>query len=404
MMVMRPKYKKLILLLPWTEYLDVHLKKDTGLFPVYFAKTYNIPVEIVFFESPLSTQITSHRGVAIRRLESVKGITNPPGLFKQPVKFLKFLLRLFRFLKKENSAISHIMLFHLTSYTAFLCTYVKMWYPHIKIYIKLDINEFGVRRLVERGNLFQNIIWYNLIPHIDLISAETKNVVSALHKNPRFSKIEYVPNGFDDELISYSADSLPRCNTIITVGRLFSAPKNTELLLEILSILDLKGWRVKLIGPIETNERDGFSIRADFFLKHQHLRNAVEFTGNISGVAQLAHILGESKIFLFTSRFESFGIALLEAAAAGDYVITTDVGCGRDLTRDGKFGFVCPESRTGFQNEAVIKQTIANHLQSIIDGKIDIDGNRMMQKEYVFKNYAMSEVVKSPCFRNFFAE
>jgi glycosyltransferase involved in cell wall biosynthesis len=403
-LAMQSKCKKLILLLPWTEYLDVHLKKDTGLFPVYFAKTYNMPVEIVFFESPLSTQITSHRGVAIRRLKSIKGIINPPGLFKQPFKFFKFLLRIFGFIKKENNVISHIMLFHLTSYTAFLCIYIKMRYPHIKTYIKLDMSESGARRLAGHGNLFQNIIWYNLIPHIDLISAETKRVVSALRKNPCLSKIEYVPNGFDDELVSYSADSLPRCNTIITVARLFSAPKNTELLLEILSILDLKGWKVKLIGPIETNERDGFSICADFFIKHPHLRNAVEFTGNISNVAQLARILGESKIFLFTSRFESFGIALLEAAAAGDYVITTDVGCGRDLTRNGKFGFVCPESRTGFQNEAVIKQTMANYLQSIIDGKIDIDGNRIMQKEYIFKNYAMSEIVKSPCFRNFFAE
>jgi glycosyltransferase involved in cell wall biosynthesis len=400
---MQYQYKKMLLLLPWTEYLDVHLKKDTTLFPVYFAKIYKIPVEIVFFDSPVSTKITSYRGVTLRRLEPVKGIISPPSLFKRPIKFLKFLLRMFEFIKKENGAISHIMLFHLTYYTAFLCLFIKKKYPHIKIYIKLDMTEFEARRLAEHGNLFQFFLFRNIIPHIDLVSSETTWAVSILHKKPFFSKTEYVPNGYDADLFSWSAGVLKRrCNTIITVGRLFSFPKNTELLLDILSELDFKDWNVRLIGPVETSSRNGSACIKAFFENSPHLRTKIEFVGNISDTDQLKFEYEKAKVFILLSRFEGSSLALVEAAMAGNYIIATDVGSIRDITADGKFGFICPESRQGRQNEATIKKSVKEHLQSIIDGKIDPQINGDALKVYCSDNFLMDAIVKNPCFKHFF--
>jgi glycosyltransferase involved in cell wall biosynthesis len=190
-------------------------------------------------------------------------------------------------------------------------------------------------------------------------------------------------------------------NIIMTVGRLFSYQKNTELLLNIIAGLHLKDWKVRLIGPLETEECDGFAYRASFFTRYPHLQDAVEFTGNISNRVELVRIMREATVFLFTSRWEGSSLALLEAAAAGNYIITTDVGGARDVTKNGEFGFICPESRTDIQNEVTIKTAVIEHLQSIIDGKVAIEHNRDMQKNYVFEQYTMSSIVNKPCFKDF---
>jgi glycosyltransferase involved in cell wall biosynthesis len=174
------------------------------------------------------------------------------------------------------------------------------------------------------------------------------------------------------------------------------------LLLEIVTGLNLRNWKVRLIGPLETEECDGVAHRASFFMQYPHLQDTVEFTGNVSDALELTCIMQEAKIFLFTSRYESFGITLLEATAAGNYIIATDVGSARDITKDGLFGFICPESCRGRQNEAMIKSAAINHLQSIIDGKIAIEWNRSIQQDYIFKHYTMSNIVKKECFKEFF--
>jgi glycosyltransferase involved in cell wall biosynthesis len=393
--------KRLVLLLPWTNYLDVHLKKDTGLFPVYFSKEYNIPVEIVFFDGFTgSTKETFHRGVAIRKIKPPKGVTTVPSLKKSPFKFFSLLSKMFHFIKRESKSISHIMLFHLTYYSVFLCLYIKIRYPRIKIYIKMDTDETGARYLVKRRFSIVNIA----VALADLVSCETKSGAQVFQGVPRLSKIQYVPNGIDDEL--YYPPPPPHSilvkeRLLITVGNLFSYPKNTELLLDIIAGLHLRDWKVRLIGPLETEECDGFAYRAAFFARYPHLQSAVEFTGNISDRVELVRIMREATVFLFTSRWESFGIALLEAAAAGDYIISTDVGCAQEITKDGSFGFICPESLKGSQNEEVIKVAMIEHLQSVIDGKIDIEYNRNSQKDYAFQQYTMSSIVNKPCFKDF---
>ena len=42
---------KIVALLPWKSFQDVHLKKDPGLFPKYISYEYKIPYEIVFMDA-----------------------------------------------------------------------------------------------------------------------------------------------------------------------------------------------------------------------------------------------------------------------------------------------------------------------------------------------------------------
>lgn len=51
--------------------------------------------------------------------------------------------------------------------------------------------------------------------------------------------------------------------------------------------------------------------------------------------------------FLLTSLYEGYGMTLVEAAAAGCPIATTDVGVARELIRDGEDSFVCPVGDAG---------------------------------------------------------
>jgi glycosyltransferase involved in cell wall biosynthesis len=58
--------------------------------------------------------------------------------------------------------------------------------------------------------------------------------------------------------------------------------------------------------------------------------------------SELAARLGDFAVFLFPTRYEGFGIVVLEAMRAGLAVVTTPTGAGVDVVRDGKNGLLVP--------------------------------------------------------------
>ena len=63
-----------------------------------------------------------------------------------------------------------------------------------------------------------------------------------------------MPNGFDEETLKtlsiVEKDFGHKENIMITVGRLGTYQKNTEMLLNALDLMELRDWKVYLIGSI----------------------------------------------------------------------------------------------------------------------------------------------------------
>lgn len=133
-------------------------------------------------------------------------------------------------------------------------------------------------------------------------------------------------------------------NVIITCGRLGSYQKNTEMLLKALANVDLKDWKVYLIGPmtgdfsLATENRNFREYVKAFFEKYPHIKEKVIFTGAIFDTHVLFEYFRKAKIFVLTSRYEGFGNVLAHARWNSDYIISTDVGGACDMTDNWKYG------------------------------------------------------------------
>ena len=73
------------------------------------------------------------------------------------------------------------------------------------------------------------------------------------------------------------------------------------------------------------------------------LVNKVIFKGYISNRDEISKYYKKSKIFCLPSRWESYSIALIEAAYFGNYIISTDVGVAKELLNITKYGELIPK-------------------------------------------------------------
>lgn len=174
-----------------------------------------------------------------------------------------------------------------------------------------------------------------------------------------------MPNGFDNEGLSGMNIKIKsyaeKKDQFITVGRIGATPKNTEMLLRALRNVDLKDWKMIVIGPYN----DNFALKIDtFFCENSGKSENIVFMGNITDKQVLWNLYNESKVFVFTSDYESFGLVFLEAAMFHNYIVSTNVGAFPDVTQNGKYGESVPLDDD---------TALAKKMQDIVDGRADID-------------------------------
>ena len=370
----------------------VHLKKDVGLFPIYFKKYYFDQVELLCFEKE-NTIPENFRNIKITQITNKKfRKENSSRITDLFINIQKILIGI-RYIK-NNKDITHVMMFHAMIEHLILCKKLKKKFPHIKLYIKFDTDFDGCKQFSLSQNKIFKLIRYNTIPYVDLFTAETESSVNVLKKNPIIeNKIYYIPNGYDDELL-HKIDLSKKQKQIITVGRLGTFQKNTELFLEIISQINLKDWNIKLIGPIEPSFVPKIT---KFYEENPQLENKVSFTGNITDINEMLNIYINSSIFILTSRSESSALVLLESAINGNYILSTDVGAIRQISTDNDFCYIASHSKKNEQDEDIIKEEMRNQLQLIINGEISL--NKLQEQiDYCKQNFLMSNIIKSECF------
>ncbi len=346
-----------------------HLGKDVFLVPFYLGLNLGYNVTIVYPLTETNKDFpTEIQGVKLVPIRLKKRLSWFP--FWRTWNFYIYLLR-------NSSSIDVLMRFHLSIHTLLMTIIYKIIHSKGAVYVKMDINPNSLLKEKDfKVTGFQSWIkkcLYRTYTHkLDVCSCETSLAYEYLKKmqnhHPLYNlgnKLLFIPNGFDEDLLrclSIKEKSFAeKENVMITVGRLGTPEKNTSMLLEALKIVDLQDWKFYLIGPMEAN------LKADiekFYYHFPEKRNQVILTGPIYDKKELWEYYNRSKVFVLTSRWESYALVLSEAQRFRNYILSTNVGAFNDITEHGKYGI-------SINQEDV--SDLVDKMNSIISNKINID-------------------------------
>jgi len=300
---------------------NVNLVKEMGMIPYKLHKLFNYHSTVACYNLDEYTYLKNEvEGLNIDFIEN---------------KYNNYSLDGIRYLRKNAKNIDILQIFHITMYSMLYAFTFKKLNPKGKIYLKLDCSHKLIDRIAEL-NKVQRYFLDQYLYNVDLISVEQKLLFDKIRLllEPHKNKIINIPNGVDftyleEKNIKYNYEV--KENIILNVARVGTEEKNTEMLLEAFkNIKDdcRQGWKMIIIGPIEKSFEKYIN---DFFHENPTLKDVVEFKGSIEDREELFKYYEKSKIFSLTSRFESFGIAFIEAAALGNVIVSTDVGIAREI-------------------------------------------------------------------------
>ena len=349
--------KKLTLL--WREFNSLELGKDVMLVPYYLGKSLNYDVEICM-------NYTDEQADEIAKYIQRTGAT----IVRKSIGFTPFrrISAYFKYLIINAKKTDILMCFHWRTETYFCILFYKLLNPGGKIYIKLDTDsgeEFDTNRHKGIKRWLLHKLYKTCIRRVNCFSCETSKVYNTICQNKEFgtilkNKLILMPNGFDEELFqSFNIKErsfAEKENLIITVGRIGTEQKNTKLLLNALQNINLRNWKVCLIGPISIDFQETID---EFYQQNSEKQNQVQFVGPINNKRQLWEWYNRAKVFVLTSNWESYGIVLTEAKRFNNYIVSTPVGAAYDIIENNLNGNIIAS------NHMELSET----LQSIINGK-----------------------------------
>lgn len=330
----------------FTEAENFHLIKDVGQIPYFMFKTQEYDGELVSYQnSPdypyLKNEVSGLKLTFIPNNGRIFGFEKSVAMF----------------LFKQSKSIEVLNLFHFKRENFIYLLIYKILNPKGKSYVKLDIdilffknyNSFFFSNYKLKNGLLK-ILCNWIFKLTDVFSVETEDARLYLLKvYPELNeKLICIPNGVDSDFLDRNINLKTfeeKENLIITVGRIGTFQKNTELLLEALKKVNLNKWKVYIIGPIEENFQNYID---KFFKENPQFKGKVIFNGSITDRKELLDWYNSAKIFCLTSRFEGFPIVFPEALYFGNYIITSPISSARHITNNDEFGKVVKAEASAF--------------------------------------------------------
>lgn len=326
------KKKSLIVFLLNYTY-EVHLAKDPASYAYYLSRDCHWQTSFAYFSDKPFKNSVYEKHVRLIYLGNESSFEGQQHAIKE-------------YISLHYKSFDVVMLMNYGSATYRIANYTKSLSKDIKIYSKLDMGENGFSHFFDGTFIrkIKNIIEIYKTRNIDLFSIENKSMYTVFKNMHIFkNRILYLPNcvsllNVEDRLIN---DNYEKENIILTVGRLGDWYKHNELLLKAIANLPddiIKEWKFYFVGPF-TKEIYEYGLQIK--MEHPKLSESIIFTGSIDDRNELYKMYIRAKIFVLSSRSESFGISTVEAMYFGAYPVLTNFGSiANDITLNEKYGCV----------------------------------------------------------------
>ena len=311
---------------------NMHITKEIGMIPWGMQEYYGYDAKILLFhknEYPnlRYTQGLKHIYISSKAKRSVSA---------------------FWWMCKHCREIDVLHLFYQCRYTQISILFYLLLNKKGKVYVhfdhdgttyesyKIDLSKNKIKNYLQRV-FYEKVVYTKKNQDRILWGAQNRLAVKEIRGKFPYQNVVYVPDGYlaetDLEKISFDKKD----NIILSVGRLGTAQKRTDLLLNAFLEISLKydDWKMKLIGPIEDSFKPYIDI---FFENHPEMRTKIEFTGPIYDRNLLNEEYEKAKIFCLSSDYESFGIVAAEALAKGCSLVLSSYAAAADITDYEKYG------------------------------------------------------------------
>lgn len=314
--------KRVVAMAPYERgWSNVELVKDCGLIPYLLYKNHGCDVTMV-----------GARGDSYPYLEEyIKGVDMeflPDG--SQQAK-LDYITRYAR-------EIDCLVLRGCYPTNTDVARFYKYYNPAGRIYVGLDANSSWMDRISWSDKIF-----WEFLSCCDVIATSCRAMQK--HLNLKWPwKIELIPNGY--YCFSPGGRKAPEFSAkeevILTVSRLGSAQKATDLLLEAFAVIaeEVPGWKLRLVGSVE---KDFEAYLEDYRNAHPELMERICFTGPIKDRDQLFGEYLKAKIFALPSIYEGgTPNVVAEALNAGCAMAVSRFDAYEDATDRGRCGLDAP--------------------------------------------------------------
>lgn len=384
----------------WFE--QTHLFKDVGMIPIYLSRLFNFESKIVYFASKENKDIITNDNINLISLK----YTN--SRISRYFRMLTYLIR-------ESKHIDILMLYHLKPLNIIYMGLYKSLNKKGVLYLKLDIDKTTINLFLKyKSKLIIDKSFLSLSGinnHINHMIGKCKLfIIKQMLKTSSFSSVEtkfgydkfkeiygediikklvLVPNGFsyESEKLIERKKYFEKEDIILTVGRIGSFQKNNEMLLDVVSRIDLKNWKVLFIGKYEVEFKKKIE---SLFIERPDLINKINLIGEIKSKADLYNYYNNAKVFCLTSRWEGFPLVFPEAIYFGNYVVSTDVGAEFDITNGGELGSIIKQNDRIELEKAILK---------IVNSEINLENYNQKIVEFCEKNF-MWEIIVKEIYRN----
>jgi hypothetical protein len=181
----------------------------------------------------------------------------------------------------------------------------------------------------------------------DRLQAISKAVADAIAEQAPFLTDRIVSIGYPvPDAYFFPPGTTEKRKTILFVGRI-AREKGVHLLLKAFATANKNAklpsaWQLRIVGPHEvTQGGDGDDYLQELRRLARPLGSACEFIGPIFEQSALIEKYRSASVFVYPSiaeRGEAFGLAALEAMAAGCAVVVSRLGCFAEFIKDGETG------------------------------------------------------------------
>lgn len=365
---------KYCVLYPKTE--NVHLVKDVGMIAYKLYKLYGYDSYIATYNNDTYNYLN----------KEVKGLK---------ISFIKKrgkdLINILRYLKNNSKNIDVLQIFHMTFNSVIYAFLYKLFNRKGIVFLKLDCTELLLHK-IKNMKKFQRIFLNFFLNKVDIVGVEQKNIFNELKYliENHSDKLINIPNGidFEDECFKEKINFENKENIILNVGRIGSKEKATDVLMKAFFMINKdirKNWKLIFVGPIEKSFKNTIE---EFFQQNNYMKDSIIFKGPIYERKELFKEYKKSKIFCLTSQYESFGIALIEAIACGNIIVSTRVGVAEEIVK-GKNGYVVQVGDV---------KAISNSLENLMkSNKLDMLSREM--EVYCRENYDWDNIVQNLHYR-----